>query len=176
MIAEQAQKHAEARAVIAEDEALRLLSQAGKGHLPLAGRNALRLLFENAVESAVYPAVSPLPSKLSPAGLPTQQTDITKAGARKSPSEGVLGRKQLGKLLEELRLAESEGHVDELFSQLWRDAGVGWEALVGLVEDHCAVEGTAHELTRRIRAAAETLSAGPGSESSFQTVSQDNNM
>jgi hypothetical protein len=176
IMAEQAQKHAEARAAIAEDEALRLLGKAGKGHLSLADRTALRLLFESAVESAAYPAVSPLPSKSLPPGLPTQKAGITKVGGRKAPSEGTLGRKQLGSLLlEELHLAESEGQVDEIFSQLWRDAGVGWEALVSLVEDHCAVAGTAH-ITRRIRAAAETLSGGPRSESSSQTGSLDSDM
>ena len=164
MMAEQAQNHAEARAAIAEGEALRLLGNSGKGLLPLADRNALRLLFENAVESAAYrsspPKVSP---KSSPGtGLPTQQAGITNVAARKGPAEGALSRKQLGSLLlEELHLAESGAQVDEIFSQLWRDAGVGWEAVVGLVEDHCAVEGTAH-VTRCIRAAAaQRLSAGP---------------
>jgi hypothetical protein len=154
--AEAAQRHAEARAQIAEDEARRLLGEVGEGVLPLSERNALRMLFDVEVKSAAHPSVSTLPSSSSPARAMVDTTAGSRSSATRSEGgDGVLGRKQLGRLLKELQLVESESsaRADEIFSQLWRDAGVGWEALVATVEACCTVEGTAR-VGRRIRAAA----------------------
>ena len=159
-VAELAQRQAEARAEGVEDEARRLLGEAGYGVLPLTERNALRRLFDAATESArvhrnVSAVVSTSPSKPGGARESSPVTGLNAGEGR----ENVLGRKQMGELLGQLQLVDSEARADEIFSQLWREAGVGWESLVGCVEAGCSMEGTSL-IALRIHTAAENLMPG----------------